>query len=719
MKKLCIVFVMVIVVVVILVMDRDDKPELCVDDVRSGKVNLEQEQLGQYWDEFLKVNRGWLDPKVSSLHYKVTTYEGGIEYVEDPDGYEVKELDLVVDGSIYSFYWDKKSEEDIFCRSDNSFAKKKMRFLGNGKLMYREDYSLNGHSHSTSPNMQHAIDTVGLNDWYMSRVGTGFFSVLVSLSYDKLPEGALIREQTSELVEVEVPVVIEPFKKVGNVQIEKSSAYYPEPMGFGMLRLYPDSIKVVIDKQTMKLLSIEEVSGERTAHITFDKWAMLGGMPVPESVTCSLPDDQGVIAYDFSVENGVWLAKGSVLRNPDSYSLCVKSEVIYCDKDEIADSVFDYTIPAKSETTLAGNQSIIEFETADGLVLEGKLSMPEGAEKPVAAVLFLHGSCVSTFDVKFVAPDFKDPKNLIEKTHCLCDFYAEEFTKRGIAFFSINKRGCVPLNDYPYVRVSRQVFSKATPSVLISDYCKAVDALVEQRGIDPARVILFGQSEGARLAGRVAKQSGGKVAAAVMTGYPEESLKEIIRWQIEVGAWNNLLMLFDEDHDGEITAEECDQSYARIKEYDKFRQYDPAGFDRNKDGHLSREDLSGNSASRVFRAVEEKDRDFIWSKYNGLSLDYMLEDWEGAKSSEYLLDIDIPLAIFHGGLDASCSVEGVYETQRKIESAGKGNLYVKIFPNLDHELGVAKIIKEEGVPAAYVEIFDYIVDMSERLAVSD
>lgn len=65
------------------------------------------------------------------------------------------------------------------------------------------------------------------------------------------------------------------------------------------------------------------------------------------------------------------------------------------------------------------------------------------------------------------------------------------------SFFRMSKRGCT---SEPSGRslIDRSVFSEATPSVLLDDYVKGLDALRERKEIDPSRIVLSGASEPGR-----------------------------------------------------------------------------------------------------------------------------------------------------------------------------------------------------------------------------
>ena len=68
------------------------------------------------------------------------------------------------------------------------------------------------------------------------------------------------------------------------------------------------------------------------------------------------------------------------------------------------------------------------------------------------------------------------------------DFLAHELARRGVAFFRISKRGCTS-DSSGQPTTDRSVFSKATPSVLLDDYAKALDVLRQRTEIDANRIV--------------------------------------------------------------------------------------------------------------------------------------------------------------------------------------------------------------------------------------
>lgn len=91
-----------------------------------------------------------------------------------------------------------------------------------------------------------------------------------------------------------------------------------------------------------------------------------------------------------------------------------------------------------TRTTESGIQIIPSF---DEYPIEGMLAMPEG-NTAETLVIYVNGSGPNTYDNK---------RQLDEnRKFTYFDLFREEFTKRGIAFFSYNTRGVTTSDEPPY-----------------------------------------------------------------------------------------------------------------------------------------------------------------------------------------------------------------------------------------------------------------------------
>jgi alpha-beta hydrolase superfamily lysophospholipase len=133
--------------------------------------------------------------------------------------------------------------------------------------------------------------------------------------------------------------------------------------------------------------------------------------------------------------------------------------------------------------------------------------------------------------------------------------------------------------------------------------------------------------------------------------------------------------------------------------------------DTDGDGTVTREELSRANRPRLdatLKAVDERNDDFLWQYLANLSSAYLLEDWNEDPTYVTLLKLDIPIAIFHGELDGTASIEGVREAEKAFRAAGKTNLVVRAYPDHDHDLNWTIEAANRGEPAPFRDAFDFV-----------
>ena len=145
--------------------------------------------------------------------------------------------------------------------------------------------------------------------------------------------------------------------------------------------------------------------------------------------------------------------------------------------------------------------------------LNGLLTLPEGAEKPVPAVVFVHGSGSSNMDEKVgkLTP-FRD--------------LAEGLAARGIASVRYDKR--------TYAHAFRMLRDKSGPITVreetVEDAILAAELLRRDGRIDPGRIFIVGHSMGAMLAPRIHLEGGDFAGLVLMAGTPRR-LEEVLMEQ--------------------------------------------------------------------------------------------------------------------------------------------------------------------------------------------
>jgi pimeloyl-ACP methyl ester carboxylesterase len=367
--------------------------------------------------------------------------------------------------------------------------------------------------------------------------------------------------------------------------------------------------------------------------------------------------------------------------------------------------------PALAQSDAAFESTIVRFAATDGTPLEGRLTLPSGATDPLPVVFYIHGAGPRGYDSTY---PYRDAEGQIRVGRFL-DYHAQQLAARGIALFSISKRGCTPTDEPPGIEVDREVFSGATLTVLTDDYARALAVLRTRDEIDPRRIVLIGSSEGTRIAPMLAHRSPEGIVGVAMMAYAADNARDTVAWQNSVGPWRNIQQRIPAARDGKLTREEYE---AFVQDRPKVRAvlpFDPLDVDR--DDALTDADLRAVNApglAAINTAVEEGHDDFLWQRLGQLSSTYLRDWWDAEPNVNNLLRLDIPLAIFHGDLDGTCRVEGVHEARDAFADAGKSNLEVHLYPDGNHDLNWTSRAFDDGGPRPYLDAFDFVSRLVAR-----
>ncbi len=145
--------------------------------------------------------------------------------------------------------------------------------------------------------------------------------------------------------------------------------------------------------------------------------------------------------------------------------------------------------------------------------LDGILTLPENAEKPVPAVVFVHGSGSSNMDEKVMKlTPFKD--------------LAKGLAKHGIASVRYDKR------SFAHGRKMLKTGSITVKEEVVEDAVMASELLKNDKRIDPEKVFIIGHSMGAMLAPRIDAEGGNFKGLILMAGTLAK-LEEVLFRQLE------------------------------------------------------------------------------------------------------------------------------------------------------------------------------------------
>ena len=255
--------------------------------------------------------------------------------------------------------------------------------------------------------------------------------------------------------------------------------------------------------------------------------------------------------------------------------------------------------------------------------LNGVLTLPEGADWPVPAVVFVHGSGSSNMDEKVgkLTP-FKD--------------LAEGLARHGIASVRYDKRS--------FAHGFRMVRSKTAITVkeeTIEDAVLAADLLRRDSRIDADNIFIVGHSMGAMLAPRIDAEGGDFKGLILMAGTPRTLEQVMMGQNADVMAVSKGLM-----------------AWVVKKQIAKLEKLFEGLYD------LTDEEAKGKKAG------------------GGTTLYYFKEMGEHP-AADYLQDLTKPMLIMQGTKDFQVKMEEDFNAYKKL-LAGRDNVSFKLYEGLNH-----------------------------------
>ncbi|MGD0263163.1 MAG: alpha/beta fold hydrolase [Verrucomicrobiota bacterium] len=325
---------------------------------------------------------------------------------------------------------------------------------------------------------------------------------------------------------------------------------------------------------------------------------------------------------------------------------------------------------------------MVKLKLSDGEMLTGKLELPADSSHIQRLIVYIPGTGPRTYLTR---------RKIGNLEFNYYDLFTQELTKRGVAFFTYNKRGC-DVGDTPpnYETIDREKFAKVVPSREVPDLNSVIAFLKADKRLREAKIALLGWSEGTILAAMAAEQNK-DVEALLLAGYVNDNLFDVIKWQNSgASSMVNLRRYFRPNRDQVITREEYESTSAEAATGRKaLRGASFEQLDRNKDGKLTAEDfaiLNGPRYARIMEAVQKNDDEWIWNNYFHVTTAWLNAHFKLEPNKTRLLRLTIPIFIFHGDEDGDTSVEGVYDIRSRFADAKKANLHCFVFKHHDHDL---------------------------------
>ncbi|MCL2774149.1 MAG: alpha/beta fold hydrolase [Oscillospiraceae bacterium] len=351
------------------------------------------------------------------------------------------------------------------------------------------------------------------------------------------------------------------------------------------------------------------------------------------------------------------------------------------------------------------NPQIMQIKSFDGYMLKGKLTLPDGNDKISKLVIFVNGSGPNTYD---------DHRNIGSIEYNYFDFWAEQFSTNGVAFFSYNTRGVDMGTEPPlYANVNDQDYKSYLPLNEVEDISYMIKAIKENDRLKDCKVLLLGWSDGTIIAPLVAQKYPDMVNALFLCGYANDNLKDILMWQQDGGAsmvWYR--QNFDTNGDGKVSKAEYGADPNNVVT-SVLKNASFGSIDVNNDGYIDESDLSiilKDSREAIFNAIDKKDNEWLKKYYPvQLTSGWFLQHFGLKSNMDLLPSLNLPIYIFHGTLDQSCDVNGVYAIRDKFAELNKNNLTVNVFEGYNHDLNYTDIILKDEIPAGIQTLIDTVV----------
>jgi len=349
---------------------------------------------------------------------------------------------------------------------------------------------------------------------------------------------------------------------------------------------------------------------------------------------------------------------------------------------------------------------ILHIPLADGETTDGKIDMPTGTEKVPMLVIFVHGTGPNTYlnKRKFGTLGFT-----------YFDLFTDELNRRGIAFFTYNRRGVTIGENPPYFdSVDSVKYAKYLPETEASDIESMIKLLRKNPRLKKAKIALLGASEGTMIASLVADRKKVRLDDLFLFGYANDNLYDVIKWQFSgVSSMMNLQKYFDTNKDFVITRAEYESPDTgavlgrnRVLQNTSFAQLDVVA-----DSVIDAKDFAAMTApfyKNLLQMTEDGNDAWIWKNYFRVTSAWLKAHFALEANKTRLLRVNIPIYIFQGLEDANAPAEGARDLQARFAEAGKTNLHCTFLEGHNHDLNFQLWMYKNEVSEGLKDLFDAI-----------
>jgi pimeloyl-ACP methyl ester carboxylesterase len=347
---------------------------------------------------------------------------------------------------------------------------------------------------------------------------------------------------------------------------------------------------------------------------------------------------------------------------------------------------------------------IVSVKLSDNEIIKGKLELPEDSSNVPFCIIFIPGTGPNTYLNK---------RQFGNVTFNYYDLFAQEFNRRGIGFFTYNRRG-VEIGDQPpyFDKIDSAKYKKYTPQQEALDLEAIISTLKKDKRLKQAKIALLGASEGTIIAAMVADKKKVEVNDLLLFGYANDNIHDIIKWQLS-GKTSiiNLRKYFDKNNDNVFNLAEY-ESADTLATWARVHLLNNALFNTlnlEKDSVIDYRDFAYKTVpfyDHLMKMVDEDNDSWIWNNYFRVTSNWMKAHFALEANKTRLLRIDIPIYIFQGIDDANAPVEGVFDIERRYNEISKTNLHCYTFDGHNHDLNYTSWPYRHKIPEGLKVLFD-------------
>jgi uncharacterized protein len=337
----------------------------------------------------------------------------------------------------------------------------------------------------------------------------------------------------------------------------------------------------------------------------------------------------------------------------------------------------------------------VSIRMEKGWTSKGELTYPRGSGRRLPLVVLLHGSGDNDMD-----------QTLPDGAGAIFAPVAQAINREGYAVLRFNKRGVTDIGPVLTDDVAQLNPPKPYEQIL-RDAASVVRFAATLPGVDPARIVLLGHSEGTQVASNLAANPAAagipEPAGVIAMGVVGSNIRELITYQLFGRQLAHLREEFDVDGDGQLTYRESADGLIGQPE-DVVTYYREVLFsgatlnrkaDRDRDGKLAID-------AEVGPILRKRSGIDNYPNATDIPPDisaYLVDIDRFNDVSEDLPAFDGPTLLLNGENDVQTPARSALIADAAIAKAGRADHTIITYPGVGHAMNVtAKFTGAYGQP---------------------